>query len=490
MRDSKDKQDDKETVVTEKPVTKSKDVSIKGIEVLNKKAILDEKDERVYNVELPEETVLNELKAEDIVVIKSDEKATIGTATTTDNGKTWTVEVTAEDESVKCTYTINVTVREKLVIDSEDKQVEYDYSKEIEVGSKEEYEKVLKGALENFEEKVVVNVKDYDEEKYSINTFSKIVTENPEIDYGYEQVEIQKEGIVGNPESKLTVTISYNQSKEEMIRQRNEAETKAVKILDDIIKDTMTDVEKEVAIHDYLVKNAEYHTEGLNTYYATDHNAYGVLVKGEGVCESYAKAFYLLAKKAKLDVIYVTGVGKSSTDKAENHAWNMISLDDGWYNVDVTWDDPTYENPEDKWIGIRYKYFNVPDSIMNNTHERNKEVDVSHSIVSSDVIIDYPEAKGEKYTFDKLDLKIDEYTCDNKLIVKVCTKEELKERVLEMLKEENSGEKELSLKLVGFDMEYDEVKNIVKEVSESNDISGFRWSTSMIDNYVRYKLMW
>ena len=51
---------------------------------------------------------------------------------------------------------------------------------------------------------------------------------------------------------------------------------------------------------------------------------------------------------------YVLGFAK------EDHAWNIIKLGDGYYNIDLTWDD----------TGIRYSHFNLPDLDMEKTHSR------------------------------------------------------------------------------------------------------------------------
>ncbi|MBQ3870189.1 MAG: hypothetical protein II777_06525 [Clostridia bacterium] len=62
--------------------------------------------------------------------------------------------------------------------------------------------------------------------------------------------------------------------------------------------------------------------------------AFGALVEGRAVCEGYSEAFYLLCKKADLFCAY--RVGQS---RGQGHQWNMVKLDSGIYNVDVTWCD-------------------------------------------------------------------------------------------------------------------------------------------------------
>ena len=82
--------------------------------------------------------------------------------------------------------------------------------------------------------------------------------------------------------------------------------------------------------------------------------AFGALISGKSVCEGYSKAFYLLCREADLWCAYRFG----SSENGEGHIWNMIKLDSGIYNVDVTWCDNT-ENPcSYKW----YSNFAISDS--------------------------------------------------------------------------------------------------------------------------------
>jgi len=36
------------------------------------------------------------------------------------------------------------------------------------------------------------------------------------------------------------------------------------------------------------------------------------------------------------------------------HAWNLVKIDDKWYNIDLTWDDPITNTGEQV---LRYNYF-------------------------------------------------------------------------------------------------------------------------------------
>ena len=106
---------------------------------------------------------------------------------------------------------------------------------------------------------------------------------------------------------------------------------------------SMSDFEKEMQIIRYLVETVSFDKEEVDkgSHKITDsYKAYGVLVNGKAVCSGYAKAFDLLAKACGLSTNIVTGTATNSSGITEAHAWNQIYLDDAWYNVDVTWEDP------------------------------------------------------------------------------------------------------------------------------------------------------
>lgn len=71
----------------------------------------------------------------------------------------------------------------------------------------------------------------------------------------------------------------------------------------------------------------------------------------EGVCNSYALAFYTMTTAEGIPCRYISGISTNSVGKTGGHAWNQVKVGDKWYYIDCTWDDPVgggYEN---------YKYY-------------------------------------------------------------------------------------------------------------------------------------
>ncbi len=72
--------------------------------------------------------------------------------------------------------------------------------------------------------------------------------------------------------------------------------------------------------------------------------AYGALIGKRAVCEGYTAAYYMLCREANLYCAYRNGQPRGS-----GHTWNMIKLDSGIYNVDVTWCDGYGKPYEEDW---------------------------------------------------------------------------------------------------------------------------------------------
>lgn len=125
-----------------------------------------------------------------------------------------------------------------------------------------------------------------------------------------------------------------------------------------VVSDDMTDLEKALAIHDYFVYSAEYDYDNYlnNTIPSESYSSAGLFMKGTGVCNAYAYGYQYIMTKLGIEC-YVT-----SSDSM-NHAWNIIKLNNKYYHVDCTWDDPV---PDTKGR-VLHSHFLASDSKMRNS---------------------------------------------------------------------------------------------------------------------------
>ena len=125
------------------------------------------------------------------------------------------------------------------------------------------------------------------------------------------------------------------------------------------------DYQKIKIIHDYLIDTIEYEDDlKQNNIY----DIYGALINKKCVCEGYAKAFQYLMNEIGIENTIVIGIGTNSKNQTENHAWNYIKLNEKWYAVDVTWDDPIIRGGGKLTQKARYEYFLKGSNTMNKNH--------------------------------------------------------------------------------------------------------------------------
>ncbi|MBQ7954450.1 MAG: hypothetical protein IJ282_01750 [Lachnospiraceae bacterium] len=146
----------------------------------------------------------------------------------------------------------------------------------------------------------------------------------------------------------------------------SELDKRAKEILAEIITDEMSDLQKVKAIHDYMVVNFDYDYDNylMKTIPYYSYTPQGAFENGYIVCAGYAKTFALFCKHADIRCEYVVGLGGEGL-----HAWNQVEIDGEWYNIDVTWDDPTWLGKEfDNHISNNYNYFLLCDEHMYENH--------------------------------------------------------------------------------------------------------------------------
>ena len=122
------------------------------------------------------------------------------------------------------------------------------------------------------------------------------------------------------------------------------------------IAENADSTQKAKAVHDWLVNNCTYDLNAPNL-----RSAYGALVDNRAVCQGYSFAFMTAMNKLGIPCVYVG-------QETANHGWNQVKLNEKWYNVDVTMDDPA---PSNKY------YFLKSDEWMVKNHSLVKDYAVS-----------------------------------------------------------------------------------------------------------------
>ena len=239
----------------------------------------------------------------------------------------------------------------------------------ISVHSPTEFKNVVCSAINNLDTSITVKVLERDP---NLENYSAIL-DSPE---GIKHYSIN--GIRYNKQVYLTISWELKQTfkvtqaiKNPTLSNRLNTSDKnllvlAQSIIKQITNDSMSDYEKEVAIHDYIVNNTSYDADNLATNTLPDYayTAYGVLVKKKAVCEGYSEATKLLCNLAGIECEIVRG---SSSDY-NLHAWNIVKIDGDWYMLDTTYDDPIFYNEGKRVELITHDYFNITNVQLSKDH--------------------------------------------------------------------------------------------------------------------------
>ncbi len=150
------------------------------------------------------------------------------------------------------------------------------------------------------------------------------------------------------------------------------------RIVENANNNCSTDYEKALYVHDYLVRSCEYDIEAYNAFKKNPegvnlmpYSSYGCLREHKAVCEGYAKTYMLIMNKLGIECGYVTGTARNSEMNGA-HAWNYIKLDDGYYMVDVTWDDPVGGKSSE--VSHRYFCLNTVTMLKDHTIDSGLEI--------------------------------------------------------------------------------------------------------------------
>lgn len=271
-------------------------------------------------------------------------------------------------------------------------------------------------------------LKDVDEEDI-IEEYEYIVKEHPELfwlgdGYSYETI---------TDDSTKTVTFECaHTSMQDISEKRSRFDSIVKKILDEAnMQSTLYD--KVIYIHDYIIDHTQYDQETyqkMNSskepneiYEAT--TAFGCLVNNKAICSGYSAAFQLLMQK--LDV--TSGRVSGRKTGGEDHEWNYIVLDDEYYYVDVTWDDPINIDLQDNKT---YEFFCITTDELKETHEIDKDQFVPECSANKYDYYIYNNLFLEQYDYE-LFKKIYKNNNDDRIEVKFSNSTEQKKAINDLI---------------------------------------------------------
>jgi len=135
---------------------------------------------------------------------------------------------------------------------------------------------------------------------------------------------------------KVTIKITRPYSKKDIESINKEVD----KLYNELYNDKLS-VESNIKIfHDYIVNNTKYDSlrSDQNIIKYRSDTAYGPLFEGYAICGGYTDLMQLFLEKMNL---------KSFRVSSYKHIWNAVLLDDKWYHIDLTWDDPVTDDNTD-----------------------------------------------------------------------------------------------------------------------------------------------
>lgn len=163
--------------------------------------------------------------------------------------------------------------------------------------------------------------------------FFSIICENPDIFYvsasQFESTSESDTGILVSLRPEYIYDINTIPGKIEELE-------KAADFVLSGVSGSWTDMYKCRYLHDMIAQYVHYDMDIYNTD-PSIRTAYGALINNNAVCEGYTSAYNYLLGKLGIEAHYVQSL------KME-HAWSMVKLGKKYYHVDITYDDPSYDN--------------------------------------------------------------------------------------------------------------------------------------------------
>ena len=161
-----------------------------------------------------------------------------------------------------------------------------------------------------------------------LQLYSDLVGSAPELFYLDKKIQY----FYGSQSFARTVTsveFFYTMTTEERVSAKIAYEKELSEIVSQV-DSSLSEAEKALWVHDYLVASFGYDSEMKN------YSAYSLFRDRKGVCQAYALAYTAILRRLGMEAVMIAS-------PSQGHAWNLVKVNGRWYHVDVASDDP---NPD------------------------------------------------------------------------------------------------------------------------------------------------
>lgn len=269
-----------------------------------------------------------------------------------------------------------------------------------------------------------------------VDMFPNLIKEFPQLVEKIEQYEKNNERVYTWIENK---SIYDGWANKFNTRNLKEMDIRVEEILQNIIKPEYTEIEKTLAIYNYITENVDYDYKMLefdqemkkdekycvfleessnrssysiiNKRILGKQSSFNAIMKGKAVCQGYANMMHYMLTKENIESIEIGCIAdpiieeQELEDKGIDHSVIRVKTDDEWYYYDPTWDAGKFE--------------------LRNAFKTKEEFEKNHTFTVLEEKIKSPEEK--KYTVEELNKKLKYVLEDRTNIVQEKKEKEQKE---------------------------------------------------------------
>lgn len=210
--------------------------------------------------------------------------------------------------------------------------------------------------------------------KMLTKVYQCVINDHPELFYinGYSYTQYTKQDTV----QYITFSGRYLYDAQEVKRRQNAIYAAVAEKTSKLVGKSEYEIVKMV--YEDLILSTDYSMES-----ADNQNICSVFLDKKSVCNGYAKAAQYLLNDLGIFCIIVNG--KAGGD---SHAWNIVEIDGAYYQMDVTWGDPSYyTDSSEEQAGapnIDYSYLCVTSAELSLNHS----IDTQFAVPKCDAVKD------------------------------------------------------------------------------------------------------